>query len=145
MDLSTFDQDWTAKFAGVDTALHVAAYPSPGAGRARIQSRNTDLLLNVMAAAQQHRARRVVFASSNFVVVGRRFGRGAQTTTMEPAPINPYGASKLFSERVGTMFAERHGVSCIAFRMAFPAYQRQFAQTLDSLRPLGPGDVGQRS
>jgi nucleoside-diphosphate-sugar epimerase len=59
----------------------------------------------------------VVFASSNFVVVGRRFGRGAQTTTMEPAPINPYGASKLFSERVGTMFAERYGVSCIAFRI----------------------------
>jgi NAD dependent epimerase/dehydratase family len=70
-----------------------------------------------MAAAQQHRARRVVFASSNFVVVGHRFGRGAQTTTMEPAPINPYGASKLFSERVGTMFAERYGVSCIAFRI----------------------------
>ena len=60
VDLSTFDQDWTAKFAGVDTALHVAAYPSPGAGRARIQSRNTDLLLNVMAAAQLHRVRRVV-------------------------------------------------------------------------------------
>jgi NAD+ dependent glucose-6-phosphate dehydrogenase len=94
VDLSTFDQDWTAKFAGVDTALHVAADPNPRAGRAR----------------------RVVFASSNFVV-GHRFGRGGQTTTMEPAPINPYGASKLFSERVGTMFAERYGVSLIAFRI----------------------------
>jgi nucleoside-diphosphate-sugar epimerase len=52
VDLSTFDQDWTAKFSGVDTALHVAADPNPRAGRARIQSRNTDLLLNVMAAAQ---------------------------------------------------------------------------------------------
>ena len=36
---------------------------------------------------------------------------------MEPAPINPYGASKLFGERVGKMFAEHYGVSFIAFRI----------------------------
>jgi NAD+ dependent glucose-6-phosphate dehydrogenase len=36
---------------------------------------------------------------------------------MEPAPINPYGASKLFGERVGKIFAERYGVSFIAFRI----------------------------
>jgi NAD+ dependent glucose-6-phosphate dehydrogenase len=36
---------------------------------------------------------------------------------MKPAPINPYGASKLFGERVGKMFAERYGASFIAFRI----------------------------
>jgi nucleoside-diphosphate-sugar epimerase len=97
--------------------LHVAADPSPRAGWARIQSRNIDLLLNVMAAAQTHGVRRVVFASSNFVVAGHRFTRERLTTTMEPAPINPYGASKLFGERLGKMFAERYGVSFIAFRI----------------------------
>lgn len=116
-DLSTYDEDWAAQFVGVDTVLHVAADPSPRAGWARIQSRNIDLLLNVLAAAHAHSVRRVVFASSNFVVAGHRFGRGALTTTMEPAPINPYGASKLFGERVGKMFAERYGVSFIAFRI----------------------------
>jgi hypothetical protein len=116
-DLSTYDQDWAAEFDGVDTVLHVAADPSPRAGWGRIQSRNIDLLLNVLATAEQHRVRRVVFASSNFVVTGHRFGREALTPTMEPAPINPYGASKLFGERVGKMFAERYGVSFIGFHI----------------------------
>src|ERR1700722_525077 len=80
-DLSTYDQDWAAEFGGVDTVLHVAADPSPRAGWARIQSRNIDLLLNVLVVAHAHSARRVVFASSNFVVAGHRFGRGALTTT----------------------------------------------------------------
>jgi NAD+ dependent glucose-6-phosphate dehydrogenase len=116
-DLSVFDPTWAAAFDGVDTVLHVAADPSPRAGWGRVQSRNIDLLLNVMVAAQQHHVRRVVFASSNFVVAGHRFGRDPLTTTMEPAPINPYGASKLFGERIGKMFAERYGVSFIAFRI----------------------------
>jgi NAD+ dependent glucose-6-phosphate dehydrogenase len=116
-DLSVYDEDWAAEFNGVDTVLLVAADPSPRASWARIQSRNIDLLLNVMAAAQLHRVRRVVFASSNFVVAGHRFARSVLSTSMEPAPINAYGASKLFGERVGKMFAERYGISFIAFRI----------------------------
>ena len=46
-DLGSFDQDWSDKFAGVDTVPHVAADPSPRAGWARIPWRNIDLLLNV--------------------------------------------------------------------------------------------------
>lgn len=116
-DLTVYDEAWAGQFAGVDTVLHVAADPSPRAGWRRIQERNLDLLLNVMAAAQLHGVRRVVFASSNFVVAGHRFAHGNLTTTMDPAPINPYGASKLMGERIGKMFAERYGVSFIAFRI----------------------------
>ena len=116
-DLTIYDEAWAAQFSGVDTVLHVAADPSPRATWSRIQSRNIDLLLNVMAAARLHQVRRVVFASSNFVVAGHRYASGALTTTMDPAPINAYGASKLFGERVGKMFAERFGVSFIAFRI----------------------------
>jgi nucleoside-diphosphate-sugar epimerase len=116
-DLTTYDEAWARQFAGVDTVLHVAADPSPRASWRRIQERNLDLLLNVMAAAQLHGVRRVVFASSNFVVAGHRFADGKLTTEMDPAPINAYGASKLFGERLGKMFAERYGVSFIAFRI----------------------------
>jgi nucleoside-diphosphate-sugar epimerase len=116
-DLTVYDDAWAGRFAGVDTVLHVAADPSPRAGWARIQARNLDLLLNVMAAAHRRGVRRVVFASSNFVVAGHRYAATPLTTTMEPAPINPYGASKLFGERIGKMFAERYGVSFIAFRI----------------------------
>ena len=90
-------------------------------------------MVNVLPAAQQHHVRRVVFASSYFVVaVQRRFSAGAQNTTMEPALINPYDASKLFS---ATCRQERYGVSFIALRMS--VCQRangKFAWSVDSLR-----------
>lgn len=116
-DLSRWDDDWPRHFAGVDTVLHVAADPSPVASWGRIQALNLDLLFNVMAAAQQHGVRRLVFASSNFVVAGHRFSDVPLTTDMEPAPINAYGASKLVGERLGKMFAERYGLSFIGFRI----------------------------
>lgn len=116
-DLSIYDESWAIAFAGVDTVLHAAADPSPWATWAQVQKLNLDLLLNVLAAAQKAGVRRIVFASSNFVVAGHRFGQAALTTAMPPAPINPYGASKLVGERVGKMFAERYGLSFIAFRI----------------------------
>ncbi len=116
-NLEVYDESWAAEFAGVDTVLHVAADPSPRAGWGRIQARNLDLLFNVLAAAQLHGVRRVVFASSNFVVAGHRFSDAPLTADIEPAPINPYGASKLVGERIGKMFAERYGLSFIAFRI----------------------------
>ena len=116
-DLSVYDEGWASEFAGVDTVLHAAADPSPWASWDSVQRLNLDLLLNVMAAAQKAGVRRVVFASSNFVVAGHRFGKGVLTPAMPPFPINPYGASKLVGERVGKMFAERYGVSFVAFRI----------------------------
>jgi len=101
----------------VDTVLHIAADPSPWASWGSIQRLNLDLLFNVMAAAQQQGVRRVVFASSNYVVAGYRFRDDRLTTTLEPRPINAYGASKLVGERIGKMFAERYGLSFIAFRI----------------------------
>ena len=116
-DLSTYDEAWAASFEGIDTVLHIAADPSPWARWRRIQQLNLDLLFNVMAAAQQKGVRRLVFASSNYVVAGYRFRRDQLTTGIEPWPINPYGASKLVGERLGKMFAERYGLSFIAFRI----------------------------
>ena len=116
-DLSVYDEGWASAFAGVDTVLHAAADPSPWASWDRAQRLNLDLLLNVMAASHKAGVRRVVFASSNFVVAGHRFGKQALTAAISPFPINPYGASKLFGERVGRMFAERYGMSFIAFRI----------------------------
>lgn len=116
-DLSVWDERWAERFAGVDTVLHVAADPSPWASWASVQRLNFDLLFNVLAAAQQHGVRRFVFASSNYVVAGHRFSDLPLTAAMDPWPVNPYGASKLVGERVGRMFAERYGLSFIAFRI----------------------------
>lgn len=116
-DLSQYDPEWARHFAGIDTVLHVAADPSPVASWGRIQRLNLDLLFNVMAAAQQNGVRRFVFASTNFVVAGYRYGNEPLTTDMDPWPINAYGASKLCGERLGKMFAERYGMSFVGFRI----------------------------
>ncbi len=116
-DLSVYDEAWAGAFAGVDSVLLTAADPSPWASWARIRERNLDLLFNVMAAAQKHGVRRIVFASSNYVVSGYRFKPDRLTADMDPLPINAYGASKLVGERIGKMFSERYGLSFIAFRI----------------------------
>ncbi len=96
---------------------------------------NLDLFFNVMAAAQQHGVRRVVFASSNFVVAGYRFRKERLTADLEPKPINAYGASKLVGERLGKMFCERYGLSFIAFRIG--VCQRNFDNRFGPWIPFG--------
>ena len=134
-DLSDYSESWASRFEGVDTVLHIAADPSPWAPWDSVQRLNLDLLLNVMAAAQCKGVRRVVFASSNFVMAGYRFGRERLTTAMAPRPINPYGASKLAGERIGRMFAERYGLSFIAFRIG--VCQRDHANRHGPWIPFG--------
>lgn len=116
-DLSVYDDAWAKAFSGVDTVLLVAADPSPMASWGRVQALNLDLMFNVMAVAQKSGVRRVVFASSNFVVAGYRFRRDRLTTELEPKPINAYGASKLVGERIGKMFSDHYGLSFVAFRI----------------------------
>lgn len=85
----------------------------------------------------------MVFASSNYVVAGYRFRRDRLTSEIEPAPINAYGASKLVGERLGKMFAERYGLSFIAFRIG--VCQRAHDNRAGPWIPFGfwgAGDVG---
>ncbi len=63
-----------------------------------------------MRSQRRKAMRRVVFASSNWVMAGHRPSAGALTTDMEPYPINPYGVSKLVGERMGRSIHARHGV-----------------------------------
>jgi len=63
--------------------------------------------------------RRVVFASSNWVMAGHRPGQGVLTIDMDPYPINPYGVSKLMGERMGRSAHARRGLSVICFRIGY--------------------------
>ena len=118
-DLAEWNDDWVRSFAGVDTVLHLAGEPSPAGSWSRITRLNVDLLLNVMEAAALHRCRRFVFASSNWVLAGHRNAEGPLTPNTEPSPVTPYGASKLFGERLGKSFSDRRGLSVICFRIGF--------------------------
>ncbi len=122
-DLAEYDEGWTSQFAGVDGVIHLAGDPSPLANWASAQRNNIDLTFNVVRAARAHAARRVVFASSNWVMAGYRFAdsqpkAGALTTELPPHPLNPYGVSKLVGERIGRA-AAAEGLGFIAFRIGW--------------------------
>ena len=121
-DLSAYDEAWAGAFAGADAVIHLAGNPSPLATWESAQRLNIDMTLHVARAARTHGARRVVFASSNWVMAGHRFGSGRLTTDLAPHPLNPYGVSKLVGERIGAALAAE-GVSFIAFRIGYAQHR----------------------
>jgi NAD+ dependent glucose-6-phosphate dehydrogenase len=118
-DLAVWDEAWVSAFAGVDAVVLLSGQPSPSASWAPIQRLNLDLTLNVYEAAARQGAKRLIFASSNWVMAGHRFSPGLLTTDRDPQPVNPYGASKLFGERLGRSYSERWGLSVICFRIGY--------------------------
>lgn len=118
-DLATYDDSWAVLAKDADAIVHFAGDPSPSASWSSVQRLNIDLTQNVYEAAARHGARRVIFASSNWTMAGHRFADFPLTTTHEPAPVNPYGVSKLIGEHIGRAFAEHRGVSSISFRIGY--------------------------
>lgn len=118
-DLTIFDAGWAKHFGGVQTVLHLAADPKPLATWDSVQVLNLDLSLNVLRAAQLHGVKRFVFASSNWVLGGYRFTDAHLSSTTPPRPVNPYGASKLFFERVGIEQAGHSGMAFLSLRIGY--------------------------
>jgi nucleoside-diphosphate-sugar epimerase len=118
-DLSVYDDTWARHFAGVDAVLHLAAQGSPQIDWPTAQRFNIDLTLNVYDAAARKGAKRMVFASSNWVMAGYRFDDVRLTTDLPPRPLNPYGVSKLMGERAGKSLAEQRHVPFIGLRIGY--------------------------
>lgn len=116
-DLSRYEKSWVSLFEGADTVLHFAAEPLPTSSWAQVQRGNIIATGNVLRASREHGIRRVVFASTNQIMAGYRFSDALVTTTMPPAPLNPYAVSKLFCEEAGRAFAAETGIPFIALRI----------------------------
>jgi NAD+ dependent glucose-6-phosphate dehydrogenase len=115
-DLSMYDVGWTRLFDGADAVVHFAGNPSPYTDWSEIMRPNVDGVLNVYLAASEHAVKRVVLASSIWAVASQF--ESAMIPGADPSPgTNPYGAAKLFAERVGKAFAETHGISTVALRI----------------------------
>lgn len=102
---------------GADYVIHLAARTSvPRSVKQPLETNqiNVDGTLNVLVAARDAGVRRVVFASSSSVY--------GDTPTlpkherMPPAPISPYGVSKLVGELYGTVFHRIYGLEFVALR-----------------------------
>ena len=102
---------------GADYVLHLAARTSvPQSVKQPLETNqiNVDGTLNVLVAARDAGVRRVVFASSSSIY--------GDTPTlpkhegMPPAPISPYGVSKLVGELYGRVFHRTYGLDFVALR-----------------------------
>lgn len=118
-DLSRWDQAWVERLRGADALLLLAGVPYPHASWDEIVPNNIDLVLNVFEACVATGVPRLVFASSNWVLGGRRFEDGPLRPDSPPHPVNAYGMAKLVGERLGKSFADRHGLSVICFRIGY--------------------------
>ena len=102
---------------GADYVLHLAARTSvPRSVKDPVGTNhvNVDGTVNVLVAARDAGVRRVVFASSSAIY--------GETPTlpkredMPPAPISPYGVTKLVGELYGNTFQRVYGVEFVALR-----------------------------
>jgi uronate dehydrogenase len=102
-------------FDGVDAVVHLGALSTENTFDA-ILEHNIQATYNVFEAARRRRVRRVVFASSNHVT-----GMYSRSDRIGPeAPIRPdtyYGVSKAFGEAIGSLYAEKWGVSTVCLRI----------------------------
>ena len=75
---------------------------------------NVNGTLNVLVAASEARVKRVVFASS-CAIYGKTTALPIDENVL-PAPISPYGVSKLMGEAYGRVFQQMHGLEFVALR-----------------------------
>ena len=112
-DLSTLKR----ACAGADYVLHLAArtsVPRSVQDPAETNHVNVDGTLNVFLAARDAGVRRVVFAASS-AVYGETPTLPKQEN-MPPAPISPYGVSKLVGELYGQVFHRVYGLEVVSLR-----------------------------
>ncbi len=120
-DLADYGQTVEA-LAGADAVVHLAAIPTPElAPASRIFAVNALSTYNVFAAAELHRLRRVVWASSE-TVLGLPFDTpplfAPIDETIEPRPESSYALSKLVGETMAAQFHRRTGIPIVGLRIS---------------------------
>lgn len=120
-DLTDLGQTLDA-LTGAEAVVHFAAIPAPGLRPEGETFRNNTMSTwNVFAAAEAHRMRRVVWASSE-TVLGLPFDRPPDFApideTIEPRPESSYSLSKLVGETLAGQFARRTGIGFVGLRIS---------------------------
>ena len=137
-------------FEGCDVVIHLAADASVTASWESARDVNVHGTYNVFEAARKTGVERVVFGSSNHVTHMYNMSDPADPGTTEPDPevISPedpfrpssyYGVSKLAGEGLGSLYADRHGLTVVNLRIGY----LQDRETLASHQADSPGRARQ--
>lgn len=109
---------------GIDTVVHLAAYPGDGAEfYPTLLDLNIVGVYNTFEAARLAGCRRLVFASSIDAVRGY-WDEGEIQIKVPVYPTNLYGATKCFGEALARVYSDQHGLSCICVRLCNPAFDQ---------------------
>jgi nucleoside-diphosphate-sugar epimerase len=135
------DPDFAATVAaGVDAVVHLAANPDPDAGWSQLRGPNVDAVAVLLAAARAAGVGRVVLASSAHAA-GGYYRPG--TLPIDPAwPAHPccgYGATKVFGEALGRVYADTGALSVVCLRLGAPLPEPRSAGVLPGW--LSPADL----
>lgn len=106
-------------FAGAQAVVHLAANADPDSEWSDLRGPNADALVTVLdAAVRSGTVRAVVLASSLHAMGGHldagRTGIGAD---LPPYPCCAYGATKVFAETLGRVYADLHGLPVRCLRL----------------------------
>ena len=146
-----------AACTGKDAVVHVAAIPNIWGGPGeRIINVNVVGTWNVLQAAEEAGARRVILCSSDSVVgftVMSGSMRGPEYAPVDAAhplrPTDPYALSKVLCEQMGRAFVDRGKMEVIALRPVFVLYEEMYgevkARAQDPANYKGPAAGGPSS
>jgi nucleoside-diphosphate-sugar epimerase len=101
---------------GVDTVLHLATRQHDALWEDLLPV-NLVGTYNVFQAAHEAACRRVIFTSSIQVLEGHPHGFCAPAAPVRP--VNLYAATKVWGEALGSVFADRYGLSVLCLRLGW--------------------------
>ncbi len=119
VDLEITDLDrYTEACAGIDTVVHLAGERRTTAAWESLLPANVLGAYHAFEAARRAGCRRVVFASSVHAVGGYPPDVRIRSD-MATAPVNLYGATKVWGESLARVYSEEHGLSCLCLRIGW--------------------------
>lgn len=115
LDLNDLEK-LTNALRGSDVLIHLAAIPDERPWE-ELFPLNYQLAFNAFEAARRAGIRRLIYASSIQAVGFHPMGNGLDgCARLRPSGL--YGLSKGFGEALGSLYADRHGISVYALRIA---------------------------
>jgi NAD+ dependent glucose-6-phosphate dehydrogenase len=142
-DIRNYDQV-RAVMDGVDTVFHLAGDPAVPASWESVYENNILGTRNVLEAAREAGARRVVFASTNHVMgMYDRDGAWPVYNDLPQRPDSLYGVSKVFGEHLGRHYYDAFGLEFIALRIGWFMDTPEMSQGVGRAMWLSPDDCAQ--
>ncbi len=123
--------------SGVDTIIHLGAYPNDADFMDVLLQPNVVGLYHVCEAAVEFGVRRLVLASTVQVITGQEIFDRPVHEDDGPAPVNQYALTKAWAETAGAMYARVHNLSVISARIGW--YPRNTGECIRlAASPHGP-------